>query len=273
MRPRSQRPRSRRAIARPSCAPRACAASNLARPPCSLQHTAAHGQSAPNLGLPCITLARRPVPDAHASLAHSAAKQKEREERIRSLPAEYHAPITLDEERLLSRPVAELVAAVQAGTLAPPDVLRAYGKKALRAHAATNCLTEVLLADAEGWAAACNVQGPLAGVPVSLKDTVSVAGVDACIGYSAWVGRPAARDAPLVRLLRDAGALPFAKTNVPITLLSFESANDVFGRTTNPHNADYSPGGSSGGEAALLAYGGSRLGVGTDVAGSVRAPA
>ncbi|KAJ2965932.1 hypothetical protein NUW54_g13952 [Trametes sanguinea] len=61
--------------------------------------------------------------------------------------------------------------------------------------------------------------------------------------------------------------------NVPITLLSFESANDVFGRTTNPHNRDYSPGGSTGGEAALLAYGGSRLGIGTDVAGSVRAPA
>ena len=76
-----------------------------------------------------------------------------------------------------------------------------------------------------------------------------------------------------MRLLRDAGAVPFVKTNIPITLLSFESYSEVFGRTTNPHKSTHSPGGSTGGEAALLAYGGSRLGIGTDVAGSVRVPA
>ncbi|OSD07767.1 amidase signature enzyme [Trametes coccinea BRFM310] len=209
-------------------------------------------------------------------LAHRracAAKQREREERIRALPAAYHAPLTPADKQLLAYPASEIVARVQAGALAPLDVLHAYGKQALRAHAATNCLTEVLIARAESWAQTCNTQGPLAGMPVSVKDTVAFAGEDACIGYSAWVGRKATKDAALVRLLKDAGAVPFVKTNVPITLLSFESANDVFGRTTNPHNKDYSPGGSTGGEAALLAYGGSRLGIGTDVAGSVRAPA
>ncbi|KAI0367168.1 amidase signature enzyme [Pilatotrama ljubarskyi] len=209
-------------------------------------------------------------------LAHRracAAKQREREERIRSLPPAYHAPLSAADKQLLARPASEIVARVQAGTLAPTDVLLAYGKQALRAHAATNCLTEVLIAKAEGWAKTCNTQGPLAGMPVSVKDTVGFEGEDACIGYSAWVGRPMKRDSALVRLLKDAGAVPFVKTNVPITLLSFESTNDVFGRTTNPHNKDYSPGGSTGGEAALLAYGGSRLGIGTDVAGSVRGPA
>lgn len=63
------------------------------------------------------------------------------------------------------------------------------------------------------------------------------------------------------------------KTNLPITLLSFESTNDVWGRCTNPHNSKYSPGGSTGGEGALLACGGGRIGVGSDVAGSVRVPA
>lgn len=58
-----------------------------------------------------------------------------------------------------------------------------------------------------------------------------------------------------------------------MTLLAFESANDVWGRADNPHVTGFSPGGSTGGEAALLALGGSRLGVGTDVAGSVRVPA
>lgn len=203
----------------------------------------------------------------------SAAKQHEREERIRTLPPEYHAPISAADKELLARPATEIVAQVQAGKLEPLHVLRTYGKQALRAHAATNCLTEVLIAKAEGWAESCNTQGPLAGMPISVKDTVGFEGEDACIGYSAWVGRPMQRDSALVRLLKDAGAVPFVKTNVPITLLSFESANDVFGTTTNPHSKGYSPGGSTGGEAALLAYGGSRLGIGTDVAGSVRAPA
>ncbi|RPD65215.1 amidase signature enzyme [Lentinus tigrinus ALCF2SS1-7] len=209
-------------------------------------------------------------------LAHRracAAKQKEREDRIRTLPPEFHAPITPEENRLLARPASVVIASVQGGSLAPPEVLLAYSKKALKAHAATNCLTEVLIAKAEGWAKTCNINGPLAGMPVSVKDTVGFEGEDSCIGYSAWVGKPMQKDSALIRLLKDAGAIPFVKTNVPITLLSFESANDVFGRTTNPHNKDYSPGGSTGGEAALLAYGGSRLGIGTDVAGSVRAPA
>lgn len=76
----------------------------------------------------------------------------------------------------------------------------------------------------------------------------------------------------MVRLLKDAGAVPYVKTNLPITLLSFESTNDLWGRCTNPHNREYSPGGSTGGESALLAMGG-RIGIGSDVAGSVRVPA
>ena len=77
----------------------------------------------------------------------------------------------------------------------------------------------------------------------------------------------------MTRLLKQAGAIPYVKTNLPMSLLSFESTNDVWGRTTNPHNSKYSPGGSTGGESALLAFGGSRIGIGSDVAGSVRAPA
>jgi fatty acid amide hydrolase len=69
-----------------------------------------------------------------------------------------------------------------------------------------------------------------------------------------------------------AGAIPYVKTALPITLLSFESTNSLWGKCLNPHNPKYSPGGSSGGEGALLALGG-RIGVGSDVAGSVRLPA
>ncbi|TFY82894.1 hypothetical protein EWM64_g1108 [Hericium alpestre] len=209
-------------------------------------------------------------------LAHRRAcrtKQEEREIRINSLKSFYRVPITAQEKDILGQPVSEVVANVQSGKLDPQDILRAYGKKALKAHEETNCLTEVMIAKAEEWAQSCNKQGPLAGIPVSLKDTVGVAGFDSCIGYSSWVGKPFTKDAALIRLLRDAGAIPFVKTNVPITLMSFESSSDVWGRTSNPHSKGYTPGGSTGGEAALLAYGGSRMGIGTDVAGSVRTPA
>lgn len=163
---------------------------------------------------------------------------------------------------------------MQTGTTAPLSLLHTYGRVALRAHARTNCLTEILLPSAEKWIAdgSVNLSGPLAGIPVSLKDTVVVGGYDATVGYSSFVGNAAAKDGGMVRLLKDLGAVPYVKTNLPITLLSFESTNDVWGRCTNPHNKEYSPGGSTGGEAALLAMGG-RIGVGSDVAGSVRVPA
>lgn len=145
---------------------------------------------------------------------------------------------------------------------------------ALKAHDKTNCITELLLPEAEDWLAhQVDLKGPLAGIPVSLKDSIVVGGFDSTIGYSENSGKRYERDGAIVRLLKDAGAVPFVKTNLPITLLSFESVNDVWGRTKNPHNRDYSPGGSTGGESALLAFGGSPIGIGSDVAGSVRVPA
>lgn len=155
------------------------------------------------------------------------------------------------------------------------EILRTYGKTAVRAHAKTNCVTEVLVPDAERWVqeGGINLKGPLAGIPVSLKDSIAVGGFDATVGYSRNAGKPFAVDGTLVRILKDAGAIPHTKTALPITLLSFESSNDLWGVAKNPHNTKYSPGGSTGGEAALLALNGSRIGIGSDVAGSVRVPA
>ena len=155
------------------------------------------------------------------------------------------------------------------------DILRCYGKVAVHAHEKTNCLTEILFPEAEKWVedGQVNLKGPLAGIPVSLKDSIVVGGFDTSVGYSTKASKPWSQDGVLVKLLKEAGAIPFVKTNLPITLLSFESFNDLWGRTRNPHNVDYSPGGSTGGEGALLAFGGSRIGIGSDVAGSVRVPA
>ncbi|KAF9256401.1 amidase signature enzyme [Marasmius fiardii PR-910] len=200
-------------------------------------------------------------------------KQEERRDRIARLPNVFHSPLTAEEKRILDLPVSELAENVRNGKIQPQASVTAYGKAALLAHKETNCLTEVMISEALEWAQDCNLDGPLAGVPVSLKDMLGVKGFDTTVGYSAWVGKPFKEHSVVFKLLRDAGAIPYVKTNVPITLMSYESSSDLFGITTNPHNPAYSPGGSSGGESAILAYGGSRIGVGSDVAGSVRVPA
>ncbi|KAG2363953.1 amidase signature domain-containing protein [Suillus spraguei] len=125
----------------------------------------------------------------------SRDKQQERAERIASLKPIYHEPLTSQDKEILSRSVSSLVAAVQTSSLSPSAILVAYSKKALQAHAQTNCLTEVMIASAENWASTANRSGPLAGVPVSLKDLVSVKGWDSSMGYSALVGKPMAATA------------------------------------------------------------------------------
>lgn len=201
-------------------------------------------------------------------------KQAERADKIAHLPSTYRYPLSSQERSLLSKPIQELVQDVHKQITNPVDILRAYGKVAIKAQEKTNCVTEILFPEAEEWVEnEINLKGPLAGIPVSLKDSIQVKGFDISVGYSRNVGKPYTEDGAMVKLLKDAGAVPFVKTNLPTTLLSFESTNDVWGQCKNPHNDKYSPGGSTGGESALLAFGGSRIGIGSDVAGSVRAPA
>lgn len=202
-----------------------------------------------------------------------SVKQQERAARFASLSPHYHAAFTQTDRTLVNKPIEELVQEVQGGSLSATDVLQTYGKIAVKAQEKTNCVTELLLPEAETWAQnEANLKGPLAGVPISLKDSIQVKGFDTTLGYSRLAGKPYADDGPLVKLLKDAGAVPYAKTALPVTLLSFESANPVWGTCLNPHVPQYSPGGSTGGEGALLALGG-RIGIGSDVAGSVRVPA
>ncbi|KEF56600.1 uncharacterized protein A1O9_06789 [Exophiala aquamarina CBS 119918] len=203
-----------------------------------------------------------------------ARKQQERSARFDALSDAYRGPLTSQQRSILYAPIASLVKDVQNNEVSPLDILRTYGKTAAIAQQRTNCVTELLIPEAEKWATSdVNLKGPLAGIPVSLKDTIAVGGFDVTVGYSKYAFKPYAQDGALVKLLKKAGAVPHVKTALPITLLSFESTNDLWGVAKNPHNSLYSPGGSTGGEGALLALNGSRIGIGSDVAGSVRAPA
>jgi fatty acid amide hydrolase len=95
---------------------------------------------------------------------------------------------------------------VQSGAISPRDVLHTYGKVAVKAQQKTNCVTELLLPEAEAWATSeVNLKGPLAGVPVSIKDTINIKGFDSTIGYSRYAEKPINEDGTLVKLLKDAG--------------------------------------------------------------------
>lgn len=85
-------------------------------------------------------------------------------------------------------------------------MLQTYGRVAVKAHNRTNCVTELLLPEAESWLQSeVNLEGPLAGIPISLKDSVQVKGFDTTLGYSALAGKPFQEDGPMVKLLKDAG--------------------------------------------------------------------
>jgi Asp-tRNA(Asn)/Glu-tRNA(Gln) amidotransferase A subunit family amidase len=117
------------------------------------------------------------------------------------------------------------------------------------------------------------VGGRLAGLPLSLKATISVAGYRSEIGSVLRRGVIAEHDAEAVVRLRAAGATLLGTTNCPEFLMAYETDNLLYGRTSNPWNLDYSAGGSSGGEAAAIASGMSAGGLGSDSGGSVREPA
>ena len=130
------------------------------------------------------------------------------------------------------------------------------------------------------------VVGPLHGLPISLKDQVCIKGLETTMGYVSWIGKYAEKNAVLVDILEECGAVPFVRTNIPQTLMVSqtcsaskpvtliriqwpETFNNIFGRTTNPYNRSLTSGGSSGGEGALVALKGSPLGVGSDIGGYV----
>jgi len=152
--------------------------------------------------------------------------------------------------------------------ISPRELLDAHLRQIARVNPAINAVVDGLAESA------VPAGGPLHGVPFSVKDSIEVAGTRCTAGtLGRKAAAPATEDAALVARLRRAGANPIAKTNLPDLLFAFETDNLIFGRTNNPYDLARTSGGSSGGEAALIACCGSPFGLGSDAAGSVRVPA
>ena len=175
----------------------------------------------------------------------------------------------------------ELLEKMRNKSLTCEEVVRAFCSRALRLGEITGAVTDELYEEAIQRAIKVdairnqphhdvNTEPPLLGLPFSTKDQINIKGYDSTAGAQVRVFAPANEDAVVVALLREAGAIPFVKTNVPQSLMITESYNKIFGRARNPWNLDRTPGGSSGGEGAILGMDASPLGIGTDIGGSIR---
>jgi amidase len=180
---------------------------------------------------------------------------------------------------MLSASAKMIAYAIREGMTTSTEVTRHY----LERIESTNSLLDAVVlvtaeqaleqaARADAALAKRGATGPLHGVPMTLKDSIDTAGVVTTYGTAGRRAAVPTEDATVVRRLKAAGAVLIGKTNTPELTLSFETDNDVFGRTMNPFVPERSPGGSSGGAAAAVSAGLSAFDIGSDTGGSIRVP-
>lgn len=184
-------------------------------------------------------------------------------------------------DELLTLSATELARRIRNGEVTPLEAVDAHIARNEAVNPAINAVITPMFEQARAAARRAMEQlakdkadlPPLFGLPVTVKDALPVEGIRFTAGATVHRDRIATADADAVRRIRAAGAIILGKTNCPDLSSSVETNNPVFGLTRNPWNPAHSAGGSSGGEGAIVAAGGSPLGLGSDIAGSIRIPA
>ncbi|KAJ6632216.1 amidase signature domain-containing protein [Mycena sp. CBHHK59/15] len=174
-----------------------------------------------------------------------------------------------------------ILARIKSKELTAVQVVTAFGKRAAIAHQLLCCLTDFFLDDAllrakeldDYHTKTGQLVGPLHGLPISIKDHVHLTGRKSTSGFSGdLLQPPAPKNGFLAQILYDAGAVFYCKTNLPQAIMHLETYS-FWGQVLNPYNTNLTPGGSSGGCSALIAFGGSPMSIGSDIGGSLRSPA
>ena len=182
-------------------------------------------------------------------------------------------------EEVYFAPATELAAKVRDKSLSPVEVVQAHLDRIEQLNPTLNAIVffsaDPLAQAREAEAAVMRGDplGPLHGVPYTLKDCIETAGLPMSLGSRIYDGYVSRQDAEVYTRLKAAGGILLGKTNMPEFALWWETDNEVFGLTRNPWDLDRTAGGSSGGEVSAIAAGLSPLGLGTDLGGSIRAPA
>jgi amidase len=173
----------------------------------------------------------------------------------------------------------ELAKLIREGTVSSSEVLDLYLKRIEKYNPKLNAVVTLDIERARGQAKRADQSrsrgerlGPLHGVPVTIKDSLETAGLRTVCGSPRLSEHIPKADATAVARYKDAGAIVFGKTNVPLFCGDVQSYNEVFGVSNNPWDIARTPGGSSGGAAAALAAGLTGLELGSDIAGSIRIP-
>jgi amidase len=171
----------------------------------------------------------------------------------------------------------KLIRALRQKKIGALELLELYIKRVERYDGALNALPVRDFAAARKRANAFDRKGaksgPLGGLPMTVKESFNVAGLATTWGLSEYRDNKPRTNAVAVERFVRAGGNIFAKSNVPVLLADWETANPVYGKTVNPWNHERTPGGSSGGSAAALAAGLTGLEAGRDIGGSIRNPA
>ena len=173
----------------------------------------------------------------------------------------------------------EQAAAIRAGELGSVELLDAQLARVARLDPQVNAVCTLAVDVARERASAADEAtangrswGPLHGLPVTIKDAIATAGIRSTGGSPSLLEHVPQHDAPVVASIKNAGAIVFGKTNVPLWSGDFQTFNEMFGTTNNPWDLARVPGGSSGGAAAAVACGMTSFEIGTDIGGSVRVP-
>jgi len=174
----------------------------------------------------------------------------------------------------------DLVKAIRSKKTSSSELLELYIERYERLNPSINAIVDTDLKTARARArqadeALTNGEnwGPLHGLPMTIKDCIEVVGMHSTWGSPMFKDYVSPRNADVVQPLVDAGAVIFGKTNIPLWALDSQSFNEVYGQTNNPWDVKRTPGGSSGGAVAALAAGLTGLEIGSDIGGSIRAPA
>lgn len=174
----------------------------------------------------------------------------------------------------------DLSHAYKAGDCSPVQALRAVRGRIDQWEPTINAVWHRDDAEADRQARAAEERyrtgeplGPLDGVPVTIKENITTAGVPTPLGSRASILTPAPRDAPAAARLKEAGAVLVAKTTMPDFGMLTSGVSTLHGTTRSPWNPDWNPGGSSSGAAAATVAGYAPINIGTDIGGSVRLPA
>lgn len=173
-----------------------------------------------------------------------------------------------------------LARAIRAKEVSATEAVHAYLQRIAAVNPALNAVVQLCAEAAQAEARAADaalargqILGPLHGVPMTIKDSLDTAGVITTGGTQGRATFVPTQDAPVVARLHAAGAILLGKTNTPELTLGGETDNLIYGRTNNPYDLSRTPGGSSGGTAAIVAAGGAPFDIGSDTAASIRWPA